>query len=162
MDSTTTSQVELTVNGKAMSLHVDSRTSLLDLLREQLGLSGTKKGCNQGACGACTVLVNDRRVNSCLTLAVMCDGAAITTIEGISHGEELHPMQDAFIRHDALQCGYCTPGQIMSAIACIKEGHARSTDEVREFMSGNICRCGAYQNIVAAVLDVADASRGDA
>ena len=156
------STVELTINGKGMALAVDTRTSLLDLLREQLGMPGTKKGCNQGACGACTVLVNGRRVNSCLTLAVMCQGASVTTIEGISEGDVLHPMQDAFVRHDALQCGYCTPGQIMSAIACIREGRATSEDEVREFMSGNICRCGAYQNIVAAVLEVAAATPGAA
>jgi xanthine dehydrogenase YagT iron-sulfur-binding subunit len=155
MDAATTSKVELTVNGKLLSLQLDTRTSLLDLLREHLGLAGTKKGCNQGACGACTVVVDDRRVNSCLTLAVMCQGAAITTIEGIANGEELHPLQEAFIRYDALQCGYCTPGQIMSGVACIREGHTHSADEVREFMSGNICRCGAYQNIVAAVVDVA-------
>jgi xanthine dehydrogenase YagT iron-sulfur-binding subunit len=158
-----TAALEITVNGNAVSRQVDTRTSLLDLLREQLGLPGTKKGCNQGACGACTVLVNGRRMNSCLTLAVACQGASITTIEGISQGELLHPMQEAFIRHDALQCGYCTPGQIMSAIACIREGHAGSADEIREFMSGNICRCGAYQNIVAAVMEVAstDASAAD-
>jgi xanthine dehydrogenase YagT iron-sulfur-binding subunit len=153
--STVVSQVRLTVNGRALSLQLDPRTSLLDLLREQLGLTGTKKGCNQGACGACTVLLNDRRVNACLTLAALCDGATVTTIEGIVRGETLHPLQEAFIHRDALQCGYCTPGQIMSGIACIKEGHARSADEVREFMSGNICRCGAYENIVAAILDVA-------
>jgi xanthine dehydrogenase YagT iron-sulfur-binding subunit len=155
-----TSAVEITVNGKAVALQLDTRVSLLDLLREQLGLPGTKKGCNQGACGACTVLVNGRRVNACLTLAVMCHGASVTTIEGVSQGEALHPMQEAFARHDALQCGYCTPGQIMSAIACIGEGRATSADEVREFMSGNICRCGAYQNIVAAVLEVAGTSGG--
>jgi xanthine dehydrogenase YagT iron-sulfur-binding subunit len=157
-----TTALELTVNGKAISLQIDTRTSLLDLLREQLGLPGTKKGCNQGACGACTVLVDGRRVNSCLTLAVMCGGARVTTIEGLSDGETQHPMQEAFVRHDALQCGYCTPGQIMSAIACIGEGRARTADEVREFMSGNICRCGAYQNIVAAVLEVAAAKGGGA
>ena len=148
--------LEITVNGNAVALEIDTRTSLLDLLRERLGMPGTKKGCNQGACGACTVLVDGRRVNSCLTLAATCHGANVTTIEGVSHGETLHPMQEAFIRHDALQCGYCTPGQIMSAIACIREGHAGSAAEVREFMSGNICRCGAYQNIVAAVMEVAE------
>ena len=159
MDAAITTKVELTVNGTPVSLQVDTRTSLLDLLREHLHLPGTKKGCNQGACGACTVLVDERRVNSCLTLAAMCRGASVATIEGLSRGDELHPLQEAFIRHDALQCGYCTPGQIVSAVACIAEGHARSADEVREFMSGNICRCGAYPNIVAAVLDVAGAGR---
>ena len=157
-----TSPIEITVNGKVVALQVDTRASLLDLLREQLALAGTKKGCNQGACGACTVLVNGRRVNSCLTLAVMCHGASVTTIEGLSNGDTLHAMQAAFVRHDALQCGYCTPGQIMSAVACISEGRATSSDEVREFMSGNICRCGAYQNIVAAVLEVARGKAGGA
>ncbi|WP_329625262.1 2Fe-2S iron-sulfur cluster-binding protein [Streptomyces sp. NBC_01255] len=149
--SATTSTVGLTVNGVRRSAVVDNRTSLLDLLREHLGLPGTKKGCDQGACGACTVLVDDRRVNSCLTFAVMHDGAHVTTIEGLSRGGELHPLQQAFIDHDGLQCGYCTPGQIVSGVACIAEGHARSREEIREWMSGNLCRCGAYTNIVTAI-----------
>ncbi|WP_406351920.1 (2Fe-2S)-binding protein [Streptomyces sp. NBC_00658] len=145
------SEVRLTVNGEQRSASVDTRTSLLDLLREHLDLPGTKKGCDQGACGACTVLVNDRRVNSCLTLAVMHDGARVTTIEGLADGDELHPLQQAFIDHDGLQCGYCTPGQILSGVACIAEGHTNSPAEIREWMSGNICRCGAYTNIVSAI-----------
>jgi xanthine dehydrogenase YagT iron-sulfur-binding subunit len=124
---------------------------LLDLLREQLQLTGSKKGCDHGQCGACTVLIDGRRVLSCLTLAVMQEGKEITTIEGLAKGEELHPMQVAFIEHDGFQCGYCTPGQIMSAVACVREGHASSEDEIREYMSGNICRCGAYPNIVKAI-----------
>ncbi|MEU9082898.1 (2Fe-2S)-binding protein [Streptomyces sp. NPDC048357] len=146
-----TSTVGLTVNGERRSAVVDNRTSLLDLLREHLGLPGTKKGCDQGACGACTVLVDDRRVNSCLTFAVMHDGARVTTIEGLVRGGRLHPLQQAFIDHDGLQCGYCTPGQIVSGVACIAEGHARSREEIREWMSGNLCRCGAYTNIVTAI-----------
>ncbi|WP_406185940.1 (2Fe-2S)-binding protein [Streptomyces sp. NBC_01006] len=147
----TTSTVGLTVNGKRRSAVVDNRTSLLDLLREHLGLPGTKKGCDQGACGACTVLVDDRRVNSCLAFAVMHDGARVTTIEGLARGGRLHPLQQAFIDHDGLQCGYCTPGQIVSGVACIEEGHTRSREEIREWMSGNLCRCGAYTNIVTAI-----------
>ncbi|MFJ3841718.1 (2Fe-2S)-binding protein [Streptomyces sp. NPDC090054] len=147
----TTSTVGLTVNGERRSAAVDNRTSLLDLLREHLGLPGTKKGCDQGACGACTVLVDERRVNSCLTFAVMHDGARVTTIEGLARGDRLHPLQEAFIDHDGLQCGYCTPGQIVSGVACIAEGHARSREEIREWMSGNLCRCGAYTNIVTAI-----------
>ncbi|MET8827473.1 (2Fe-2S)-binding protein [Streptomyces sp. NPDC004610] len=143
--------VTLTVNGRSRTAGVDTRTSLLDLLREHLNLGGTKKGCDQGACGACTVLVGERRVNACLTLAVMHEGAEVTTIEGVADGDELHPLQQAFIDHDGLQCGYCTPGQILSGIACIAEGHTRSRAEIREWMSGNICRCGAYTNIVAAI-----------
>lgn len=150
-DAGTTSTVALTVNGKRRSVVVDNRTSLLDLLREHLGLPGTKKGCDQGACGACTVLVDDRRVNSCLTFAVMHDGARVTTIEGLARDGRLHPLQQAFIDHDGLQCGYCTPGQIVSGAACIAEGHARSREEIREWMSGNLCRCGAYTNIVTAI-----------
>ncbi|MEU6912577.1 (2Fe-2S)-binding protein [Streptomyces olindensis] len=145
------SRVSLTVNGERRTVTVDNRTSLLDLLREHLGLTGSKKGCNAGACGACTVLVDGRRVNSCLTLAVRLDGAEVTTIEGLSKGERLHPLQQAFIDHDAFQCGYCTSGQIMSGVGCIDEGHTGSPEEIREFMSGNICRCGAYVNIVRAV-----------
>jgi xanthine dehydrogenase YagT iron-sulfur-binding subunit len=145
------SEVQLTVNGTACSLKVDVRTSLLDLLREHLQLMGTKNGCNQGACGACTVLVDGRRINSCLTLAVMHQGAEITTIEGLASGADLHPLQSAFVKHDAFQCGYCTPGQILSGIACIEEGHANSPAEIRAWMSGNVCRCGAYAGIVAAI-----------
>jgi len=141
----------LWVNGKEAQLAVEPRVSLLDALREVLGLTGTKKGCDHGQCGACTVHVDGRRVLSCLSLAIMHQQAKITTIEGLAAGERLHPMQAAFLEHDAFQCGYCTPGQIMSAIGCLKEGHARSPDDVRELMSGNICRCGAYPNIVAAI-----------
>src|SRR5437870_2047010 len=143
--------VNLKINGKAYALDVDPRTTLLDALRERLHLTGSKKGCDHGQCGACTVLVNGRRVNSCLTLAVVHEGDEITTIEGLANGEELHPMQAAFIEHDGFQCGYCTPGQICSAVALLKENHANSDEEIREWMSGNICRCGAYPNIVAAI-----------
>ncbi len=146
--------LSIEVNGTAHQLQVEPRTTLLDLLREQLHLTGTKKGCDHGQCGACTVHVNGKRINSCLTLAVMQEGKKITTIEGLAKGEQLHPLQEAFIKHDGFQCGYCTPGQIMSGIACIREGHANSYDEVREYMSGNICRCGAYPNIVNAILEV--------
>ncbi|MFD8982294.1 (2Fe-2S)-binding protein [Streptomyces sp. NPDC059564] len=145
------STVRLTVNGEQRTARVDNRTSLLDLLREHLDLPGTKKGCDQGACGACTVLVDDRRVNACLTFAVMHQGAHVTTIEGLARGEQLHPLQQAFIDHDGLQCGYCTPGQVMSGVACIAEGHTGSREEIREWMSGNLCRCGAYTNIVSAI-----------
>jgi xanthine dehydrogenase YagT iron-sulfur-binding subunit len=147
--------VKLRVNDETLELRVDPRTSLLDALREQAGLTGTKKGCDRGACGACTVHIDGRRVISCLTLAVRCQDKQITTIEGLAQAGHLHPVQAAFIEHDGLQCGYCTPGQIMSAVALIKEGHARSDDEIREWMSGNICRCGAYPNIVAAVRQAA-------
>jgi xanthine dehydrogenase YagT iron-sulfur-binding subunit len=150
-----TQSIELTVNGRAQRLDLDPRTSLLDVLREHLQLSGTKKGCNQGACGACTVLLDGRRVNACLTLAIMHDGAEITTIEGLASGETLHPLQTAFIEHDAFQCGYCTPGQIVSGVACIAEGHAGSGEEIKAWMSGNICRCGAYPGIVAAIAEAA-------
>jgi xanthine dehydrogenase YagT iron-sulfur-binding subunit len=126
----------------------------LDLLREQLALPGTKKGCDHGQCGACTVHVDGRRILSCMSMAVMLEGKKVTTIEGLANGDQLHPMQQAFIKHDGFQCGYCTPGQIMSGIACIREGHAGSTEEIREYMSGNICRCGAYPNIVKAVAEV--------
>lgn len=146
--------LKLEINGVAHQLSVEPRVTLLDLLREQLHLTGTKKGCDYGQCGACTVHVNGRRVNSCLSLAVMHDGQKVTTIEGLAQGDELHPMQQAFIDHDGFQCGYCTPGQIMSAVACIREGHASSETEIREFMSGNICRCGAYPNIVNAITEV--------
>lgn len=147
--------LQLEVNAKSYQLSVEPRVTLLDLLREQLHLTGTKKGCDHGQCGACTVHVNGRRVNSCLTLAVTCEGSKVTTIEGLADGDTLHPMQEAFIDMDGFQCGYCTPGQIMSAICCVREGHAGSPAEVREFMSGNICRCGAYSNIVEAVMNAA-------
>lgn len=145
----------LRVNGQTHRLALDTRTTLLDMLRDHLGLTGAKTGCNQGACGACTVLAGGKRINACLTLAVAAQGQDIITIEGLAKGDALHPMQQAFVDHDAFQCGYCTPGQIMSAIACIHEGHAGSAEEIREFMSGNLCRCGAYPNIVKAVQDVA-------
>ena len=145
--------VALRVNGRAQRLRLDSRVTLLDALRDRLELTGTKKGCDQGACGACTVLVDGKRVLSCLTLAAQCDGREVTTIEGLSGDGGLHPVQEAFIRHDGFQCGYCTPGQIMSAVALLAEGRAGSDEEIREFMSGNICRCGAYPNIVAAIRD---------
>lgn len=148
--------VEMQVNGVSCQLNVEPRVSLLDLLREQLGLTGTKKGCDHGQCGACTVLVDGKRVNSCLSLAVMNHGKSVTTIEGLANGDELHPMQAAFIKHDGFQCGYCTPGQIMSAVACVREGHAGSEEDIREYMSGNICRCGAYSNIVKAIREVAE------
>jgi len=143
------------VNGLARQLLVEPRSTLLDVLREQLDLTGTKKGCDRGQCGACTVHVNGRRINSCLSLAITNNGKKITTIEGLAKGDELHPMLQAFIDYDGFQCGYCTSGQIMSAVACIHEGHAGSETEIREFMSGNICRCGAYPNIVNAIQDVA-------
>jgi xanthine dehydrogenase YagT iron-sulfur-binding subunit len=139
------------VNGTRHALTLDPRSTLLDVLRERLDLTGTKKGCDQGQCGACTVLVDGRRVVSCLTLAIMQDGASITTIEGLAKDGVLHPLQQAFIDHDAFQCGYCTPGQICSAAGLIAEGKAKTADEIRELMSGNICRCGAYPNIVAAI-----------
>jgi len=144
-------KVNLKVNGESHVLDVDSRVTLLDALRERLQLTGSKKGCDHGQCGACTVLVNGRRINSCLTLAVMHEGDEITTIEGLASGDELHPMQAAFIEHNGFQCGYCTPGQICSAVALLREGHASTDDEIREWMSGNICRCGAYPNILAAI-----------
>lgn len=143
--------VRLTVNGRAAQLDVAPWTTLLDALRDHLGLTGTKKGCDHGQCGACTVLVNGRRINSCLALAVMQEDAAVTTIEGLAADDALHPLQQAFIDHDAFQCGYCTPGQICSAAGLIAEGKAKTADEIRELMSGNICRCGAYPNIVKAI-----------
>ena len=168
----TTSKVELIVNGRPQRLELDPRTSLLDALREHLGLTGTKKGCNQGACGACTVLVDGRRINSCLTLAVMHDGQSITTIEGLAEGDNLHPLQSAFVEHDGFQCGYCTSGQICSAVGMLAENRggmpsyvtedlthpaAALTDaEIRERMSGNICRCAAYPNIIAAIRQAAE------
>jgi xanthine dehydrogenase YagT iron-sulfur-binding subunit len=151
-----TVDVKLRINGIERTLRIEPRVTLLDALREQLGLTGSKKGCDHGQCGACTVLVDGRRINSCLTFAVMHANASITTIEGLAQGEQLHPMQTAFIAHDAFQCGYCTPGQIVSAVGLVKEGHAKSDAEIRELMSGNICRCGAYPNIVAAVREVVE------
>jgi xanthine dehydrogenase YagT iron-sulfur-binding subunit len=146
--------IALTVNGKKHTLKIDPRASLLDTLRERLGLTGTKKGCDAGQCGACTVLYGGKRINACLTLAVMAQARDITTIEGLANGDALHPMQQAFVDHDGLQCGYCTPGQIMSAVALVGEGRAATDAEIREQMSGNICRCGAYPNIVAAIQSV--------
>jgi xanthine dehydrogenase YagT iron-sulfur-binding subunit len=148
--------VMLQINGSAWRLRLASQVTLLDALREHLGLTGTKKGCDQGACGACTVLVDGKRVLSCLTLAGQCEGREVTTIEGLADGGALHPVQEAFIRHDGFQCGFCTPGQIMSAVALLQEGRAGSDDDVREFMSGNLCRCAAYPNIVAAIREVAE------
>jgi xanthine dehydrogenase YagT iron-sulfur-binding subunit len=147
--------VEMTVNGRQERVELDPRTSLLDALREHLRLTGTKKGCDHGQCGACTVHIDGRCVVSCLTLAVQAYGKRVTTIEGLADADHLHPMQQAFLDHDALQCGYCTPGQIMSAVACVIEGHAASREEIREYMSGNLCRCGAYAGIVAAIEDAA-------
>ncbi|WP_375419205.1 (2Fe-2S)-binding protein [uncultured Hymenobacter sp.] len=152
--------VTLRINGQTVQRTIDTRTTVLDLLREQLGLTGTKKGCNQGACGACTVHVNGQNVNSCLALAVMHQHQDITTIEGLGSPEQLHPMQVAFIAHDGFQCGYCTSGQIMSAVAVVRDGHARTETEIRELMSGNICRCGAYNGIVAAMQSVAAGGKG--
>lgn len=156
-----TLRLNLSINGQTHALDVEPRVTLLDALREQLGLTGTKKGCDQGQCGACTVHVDGQRVLACLTLAAQVEGREVTTIEGLSDGE-LHPVQAAFLERDAFQCGYCTPGQIMSAVACIREGHAGSDAEIREYMSGNLCRCGAYPNIVAAVRDAAETSAPEA
>jgi xanthine dehydrogenase YagT iron-sulfur-binding subunit len=152
--------VTLKVNGESHQLRIDPRVTLLDALRERLHLTGSKKGCDHGACGACTVHLDGRRVLSCLTLAAMAQGKEITTIEGLAKGEELHPVQAAFIGCDGFQCGFCTPGQIMSAVACIKEGHASSDKEIRQFMSGNLCRCGAYPNIVDAIKAAAPKMKG--
>jgi xanthine dehydrogenase YagT iron-sulfur-binding subunit len=152
--------VTLTINGEPRPLRIEPRVSLLDALREHLTLTGSKKGCDQGTCGACTVWVDGKRVLACLTLAVTCEGREVTTIEGLSEAGELHPMQAAFIARDAFQCGYCTPGQIMSAVALLDEGHVADDGEIREWMSGNICRCAAYPNIRAAIRDVRDAAGG--
>ena len=152
-------EVRLTVNGKAHDLKLDPRTTLLDALRERLDLTGSKKGCDAGACGACTVLVEGRRINSCLMLAASASGKKITTIEGMAGADGLHPLQQAFIKHDGFQCGYCTPGQICSAAGLLAEGVAKSAGEVREWMSGNLCRCGAYPNIVAAIADVLEGAK---
>jgi xanthine dehydrogenase YagT iron-sulfur-binding subunit len=147
--------VTLRINGTAHHLSIEPRVTLLDALRERVGLTGTKKGCDQGTCGACTVLADGKRINSCLALAVMAQGSEITTIEGLASGQQLHPMQAAFLEYDGFQCGYCTPGQIMSAVALLSEKRPTDAASVREWMSGNICRCGAYPNIVAAVQSVA-------
>ena len=152
--------VTLTVNRQAHELRIEPRVSLLDALREHLGLTGSKKGCDQGTCGSCTAWVDGRRVLACLTLAITCEGREVTTIEGLSADGELHPVQAAFIAHDAFQCGYCTPGQIMSAVALLGEGHAGDDGEIAEWMSGNICRCAAYPNIRAAIREVRDSAGG--
>jgi xanthine dehydrogenase YagT iron-sulfur-binding subunit len=153
IEGTSTKMVDaqLKINGMVHQLQLDPRTTLLDLLREKLQLTGSKKGCDHGQCGACTVLLNGRRANSCLLLAVACEGDEITTIEGLAEDGQMHPMQAAFVEHDGFQCGYCTPGQICSAVACVHEGHAKDDAQIREFMSGNLCRCGAYPNIVDAI-----------
>ena len=151
--------VSLTVNGTRHELLLDQRTSLLDALREHVGLTGTKKGCDQGSCGACTIHLDGKRVLACLTLAHRAEGKKITTIEGLAQGDTLHPMQTAFLDHDGYQCGYCTPGQIMSAISVVEEGHAQSEAEIAEWMSGNLCRCGAYTNIRAAIQSAAQAKK---
>ena len=153
LDDAARVEINLTINTKPQTVRVDPRVTLLDLLNEQLGMMGTKKGCDHGQCGACTILVNGRAINSCLALAVTYNGAELTTIEGLAKGAELHPVQSAFVKHDAFQCGYCTPGQIMSATGLLKSGKKYSAGEIRECMSGNLCRCGAYPNIVAAVLE---------
>ena len=146
--------LRLRINGQERTFHVEAWVTLLDLLRERAGLTGTKKGCDHGQCGACTVLVGGRRINACLSLAVMHEGHEVLTVEGLADGDALHPLQQAFIDHDAFQCGYCTPGQLCSAAGLIAEGHARTRDDVRELMSGNLCRCGAYPQIADAVCDV--------
>jgi xanthine dehydrogenase YagT iron-sulfur-binding subunit len=160
VDASDPASLTLDVNGRPHRLALDARTSLLDALREHLGLTGAKKGCDHGQCGACTVLIEGRRVLSCLTLALATDGRPVTTIEGLAGRDgTLHPMQQAFIDHDAFQCGYCTPGQIMSAVACVNEGHARTDADIREYMSGNLCRCAAYPNIVDAIKQARTAMR---
>lgn len=149
-----TMRVTLVVNGKRNPLEIDPRVTLLDAIREKIHLTGTKKGCDRGQCGACTVLVDGVRIKSCLTLAGMCDNKKITTVEGLAKGNQLHPLQEAFLKHDAFQCGYCTSGQLCSAVGLLKEGHAKTDEEIRELMSGNICRCGAYANILDAIKEV--------
>lgn len=151
VEGATAHPVSLTVNGQALTVQVHPWTTLLDLLREQLDLTGSKKGCDHGQCGACTVLRDGKRVNACLTLAIRCEGADLVTIEGLADGDTLHPLQRAFIKQDAFQCGYCTPGQICSAVGLAREGRAHTREAIREHMSGNLCRCGAYSNIIAAV-----------
>jgi xanthine dehydrogenase YagT iron-sulfur-binding subunit len=146
--------VKMLINGKNKTLEIDPRTTLLDVLRENLKLTGTKKGCDRGQCGACTVLLDGRRINACLVLAGMCEGAEVITIEGLGTVDNLHPVQQAFLHHDAFQCGYCTPGQICSAVGMLKEGHAKTADEIREALSGNLCRCGAYHNIIEAIKEI--------
>ncbi|KRC24883.1 (2Fe-2S)-binding protein [Acidovorax sp. Root217] len=152
--------ISLTVNDRTRRFDIEPSVTLLDLLHDKLGLTGVKKGCDHGQCGACTVLVNGERINSCLTLAVMRDGSQVTTVEGLARDGQLHPLQQAFVAHDAFQCGYCTPGQLCSAVGLMKEGHASTRDEVRELMSGNLCRCGAYVQILSAVSEVALGERG--
>ncbi|KRC25576.1 (2Fe-2S)-binding protein [Acidovorax sp. Root219] len=152
--------ISLTVNDRTRRFDIEPSVTLLDLLHDKLGLTGVKKGCDHGQCGACTVLVNGERINSCLTLAVMRDGSQVTTVEGLAKDGQLHPLQQAFVAHDAFQCGYCTPGQLCSAVGLMKEGHASTRDEVRELMSGNLCRCGAYVQILSAVSEVALGERG--
>jgi xanthine dehydrogenase YagT iron-sulfur-binding subunit len=152
----TRARVRIKVNGTVHAADLESRVTLLDYLRDRLALTGTHKGCNEGACGTCTVLIDGKRMNACLTLAAQCDGREVTTVEGIAQGDKLHPVQQAFIDHDAFQCGYCTSGQIVSAVACIEEGHTGSEAEVREWMSGNLCRCSCYPQITAAVMDAAE------
>lgn len=154
-----TSPIELTLNGQPTRVEVHPWTTLLDMLREQLDLTGTKKGCDHGQCGACTVLLDGQRINACLSLAIMHDGASLTTIEGLADGDSLHPMQAAFVEHDAYQCGYCTPGQICSAVGLVAEGRATDPDDIREQMSGNLCRCGAYPNILTAITSALDETR---
>jgi xanthine dehydrogenase YagT iron-sulfur-binding subunit len=158
-DPRATLPIALRINDVEHRLNLDPRTTLLDAMREHIGLVGSKKGCDHGQCGACTVLVEGQRVLSCLTLAAQAQGLPVSTIEGLARGDKLHPMQQAFVDHDAFQCGYCTPGQIMSAVACVNEGRASSDDEIREYMSGNLCRCAAYPNIVAAVRQAAPLMR---
>lgn len=152
-------KLQLTINGSLMNLEVDARTTLLNLLREQIGYTGTKKGCEMGQCGACIIHVNGKRINSCISLAVSNQGNKITTIEGLANGDQLNPMQVAFLSHDAFQCGYCTSGQIMSAVACVREGQASSREKIKNYMDTNICRCGSYQNIVDAIEEVAKSGK---